>query len=698
MWVRGWGVLVSFVLGCATAPTRQPGTDFAALERARIADLELARDTRGDVLVSRARLHADPSVRARALLALARIQDLGTARTVAEALGDASAPVRAAAAFAAGELGLAWEPVPDETRGLLGRALLEAEAKETDGAARLAEVDALGRVRTPAALERLALLLAVPTGQRVEENDPRSEVPVRAAIALGVAARARAAVPESARPGLERLAAALLPAYRWAGVYALAQLRAPASRPVLLGALRDDDSEVRSVATKGLSEVVLPEDTRALRALLRDPDGRVAAESVRGLVTLATRCAPGPCTAADALGELDARAAGLGPSTLGQAVPPLLALAQAPVPESLRRVLVRLRATLRSAAEAAPESVRDTAAWLDCRMAAAEDRQRGWLDETLRCGDDRIPEPRRLRLGLEAVAASPRVAEARIQKALLPFLRHSSPQVRAAAAAVVPAAKAPELTPALRPLLDDPDLIVRASAVDALATLGDKASGPAILAWARAAPVDVVTTYADALVKLRPDGAAGMLRQWLGSPHAHVRHEAARALTALEGTPVRAPSVPARAEAPPAPPVPAGTLWRIETGEGPVVIAPELNAAPATVAQLSRLAREGFFHGLTFHRVVPDFVVQGGDPRGDGEGGPGFTLPCEVSPRTYLRGTVGMALAGKDTGGSQLFVALSPQPHLDGRYTVIGTVVSGMEAFDAMVEGDRLVDWVLFTP
>jgi cyclophilin family peptidyl-prolyl cis-trans isomerase len=122
-----------------------------------------------------------------------------------------------------------------------------------------------------------------------------------------------------------------------------------------------------------------------------------------------------------------------------------------------------------------------------------------------------------------------------------------------------------------------------------------------------------------------------------------------------------------------------------------VVIDPDVDDAPATVAQLSRLAREGFFRGLTFHRVVPDFVVQGGDPRGDGEGGPGFTLPCEVSPRAYLRGTVGMALAGKDTGGSQLFVTLSPQPHLDGRYTIIGTVVSGMEALDGMVEGESTI-------
>jgi len=228
--------------------------------------------------------------------------------------------------------------------------------------------------------------------------------------------------------------------------------------------------------------------------------------------------------------------------------------------------------------------------------------------------------------------------------------------------------------------------------------VGDKLSARGILAAASTATVDVVTTYADALVKLRPDGTKELLRQWLTDPQAHVRHEAARALTAIEGSPVRAPTVPTRSEAPPASPVPAGTLWRIETARGPIIIEPDTEAAPATVAQLSRLAREGFFRSLTFHRVVPDFVVQGGDPRGDGEGGPGFTIPCEVSPRTYLRGTMGMALGGKDTGGSQVFVALSPQPHLDGRYTIIGTVVSGMELLDGMVEGDPLADWIVFTP
>ena len=698
MRVRCWGVLVCLVIGQARAAPKQPSTDFAALERARIAELELTRDLRGEVLVSRAHLHADPTVRARALLALARIQDPGTAPTVIEALKDPVPAVRAMAAFAAGELALAWEPVPDETREALARGLLDAEAKETDGAARLSEIDALGRVRTAATLERLVLLLGAPPGQALEAADPRSDPPVRAAIALGVAARAKAKVPDGARPGLERLARSLLGVPRWAGVYALGQLKTPANRPVLLAALRDDDAEVRAIAAKGLTDVVAPEDTPALKALLRDPDGRVAAEAVRGLVALAARCPPGPCAASDALGQLDVRAGTLAVGNLGAVVQPLLALAQGQVPESARRLLAKLRTTLRAAGEAAPESVRFTVASLDCRLAAAQDRQRGWLDETLRCGQARVPDRWRLRLGLDAVATSPRLAEAKVQKPLLPYLVNPSPSVRAGALGVATALKSPELVPSIRPMLQDPDPIVRAAAVDALVALGDQASAPVILAGARTAGVDVATSYADALLKLKPSGAVAVLRQWLTSPHAHVRQEAARALTVLEGAPVRAPTVPDPGDAPRAAPLAAGTTWRIDTAHGPVTIAPDLDAAPATVAQLSRLARSGLFRGLTFHRIVPDFVAQGGDPRGDGEGGPGFTLPCEVSPRSYLRGTVGMALAGKDTGGSQFFVTVSPQPHLDGRYTIIGTVTSGMEVIDGLVEGDPLVDWVVLTP
>jgi cyclophilin family peptidyl-prolyl cis-trans isomerase len=88
--------------------------------------------------------------------------------------------------------------------------------------------------------------------------------------------------------------------------------------------------------------------------------------------------------------------------------------------------------------------------------------------------------------------------------------------------------------------------------------------------------------------------------------------------------------------------------------------------------------------------VVPDFVVQDGDPRGDGEGGPGYSIRDEVNQRPYLRGTVGMALDWADTGGSQFFITHSPQPHLDGRYTVFGQVVSGMDVVDRLQQWDTI--------
>jgi cyclophilin family peptidyl-prolyl cis-trans isomerase len=126
----------------------------------------------------------------------------------------------------------------------------------------------------------------------------------------------------------------------------------------------------------------------------------------------------------------------------------------------------------------------------------------------------------------------------------------------------------------------------------------------------------------------------------------------------------------------------------IETDKGTIEIELTILDAPLTVDNFITLARKGYFNGLAIHRVVPDFVVQDGDPRGDGEGGPGYTIRDEINQRPYLRGTVGMALAGRDTGGSQFFITHSPQPHLDARYTVFGHVVSGMDVVDRIVVGD----------
>jgi peptidyl-prolyl cis-trans isomerase B (cyclophilin B) len=114
--------------------------------------------------------------------------------------------------------------------------------------------------------------------------------------------------------------------------------------------------------------------------------------------------------------------------------------------------------------------------------------------------------------------------------------------------------------------------------------------------------------------------------------------------------------------------------------------------APGTVANFEKLANEGFYNGLSFHRVIPGFVAQGGCPYGTGTGGPGYTIKCETkgNPHKHLRGALSMAHAGKDTGGSQFFICYDSFPHLDGVHTVFGKITSGMEHVDAIKQGDKM--------
>ncbi len=112
----------------------------------------------------------------------------------------------------------------------------------------------------------------------------------------------------------------------------------------------------------------------------------------------------------------------------------------------------------------------------------------------------------------------------------------------------------------------------------------------------------------------------------------------------------------------------------METEKGTIILELFPNEAPGTVANFEKLANSEFYDGLTFHRVIPNFVIQGGDPNGNGTGGPGYTIKCETegNPHKHGTGALSMAHAGKDTGGSQFFITHSPQPHLDGVHTVFG--------------------------
>lgn len=115
-------------------------------------------------------------------------------------------------------------------------------------------------------------------------------------------------------------------------------------------------------------------------------------------------------------------------------------------------------------------------------------------------------------------------------------------------------------------------------------------------------------------------------------------------------------------------------------------------AAPNTVANFEKLANDGFYDGVIFHRVIPGFVAQGGDPTGTGAGGPGYTIKCETegNPHRHVAGSLSMAHAGKDTGGSQFFLVHEPQPHLDGVHTVFGQVVEGMDTVLRIQQGDEM--------
>lgn len=133
------------------------------------------------------------------------------------------------------------------------------------------------------------------------------------------------------------------------------------------------------------------------------------------------------------------------------------------------------------------------------------------------------------------------------------------------------------------------------------------------------------------------------------------------------------------------------TQVRIGTNKGDIVFTFFPDDAPMHTAAFMKLAEKGFYDGLAFHRVEPGFVIQGGDPEGDGTGGPGYRLKAEFNARPHLRGTVAMARASSpDSAGSQFYICLDDARFLDGQYTVFGQMSDGFDALDAIRRGDTM--------
>ncbi|HXH65445.1 MAG TPA: peptidylprolyl isomerase [Mariprofundaceae bacterium] len=155
-----------------------------------------------------------------------------------------------------------------------------------------------------------------------------------------------------------------------------------------------------------------------------------------------------------------------------------------------------------------------------------------------------------------------------------------------------------------------------------------------------------------------------------------------------DATKERKMSLPKKAPLASDPGIPEGTQVRLELDNGPVTIRLLPQVAPDTVANFKVLVANGFYDGLTFHRVIPGFMAQGGDPNGTGTGGPGYRIKAEFNATRHVRGTVAMArTSDPDSAGSQFYICYGPQPHLDGQYTVFGEVTEGMELIDTVRNG-----------
>jgi cyclophilin family peptidyl-prolyl cis-trans isomerase len=636
------------------APAVPPGpasrTDASIVE-SRAVLLLLSDRRMYDPTALELMLSGPVEVRRDLAVALGRIGDRRGRSLLQGLLVDSDAETRRAAAFALGELGDA------EAR----RALVVAAVDDDAELGELA-VEALGKLATPLAEVRRAL------GALAPETAWRRLAP---ALFRFVEVDLVAAAGE----GLARAE----PEVRAGCAYALGRTALPEGVEAMRGLLADADPFVRAWAARGLGEAGALEDLARLEPLLDDAAPSPRIQALRAGARLLGRFSALPPIAwGDRLAVLvDAEAPALRAAALeaaGRFLPhPALEAAvrrRGLEGEPRERELAfasLVEGRVADAGELVAAAALAAEPRLRARAAEAAARQ-GDLDTLARLAEDEVAAVRAAALeGLAEGAgeALPALAER--------FLDDPDPVVRATAldlAAREPGVAAAKLAAAIDRARRDPINDARLAGVRALAALG--AGRPA----ERAAVVEALDRLRedrDGLV--RREAVAGLAGLGEQRPPAGP-YELGRGLdfyrSVLEQTAERR-QVEVVTE--------RGTL-RVE------LACPE---APLTCLSFLQLARQGYFDGLTFHRVVPDFVVQGGDPRGDGWGGPGYALRDEINRLRYRRGALGMALSGPDTGGSQFFFTLSPQPHLDGGFTVFGRVIGGESVLDQLRQGDRIV-------
>jgi cyclophilin family peptidyl-prolyl cis-trans isomerase len=463
----------------------------------------------------------------------------------------------------------------------------------------------------------------------------------------------------------------------WAASFVAARLESPLLKPVLLASAASSDPLCRAFAARGLGALKDPSAVELLSNLTRDPEESVAAAAVKALSALGDAKGVGAVAAL-----LDSRS----PSLVREA---LRALALLPGDRRLRERLVGL--------------VGAREPWLRgpaLQALARSDRDRFALVLSTLDPDAEWP----VRAALAGALAE--VGDEVALSVLYSMLEDEDPRVLPAVLQALRAARGADAAPTLLRHLEHPDLAVRAAAAEGLAALKTEGQSEVLLAAYRrsladGADLDARLSIVAALAEQKDGRAREALGEIArGDPFRVLRARASFALagtggaTADVGPEKGRPFADYRAAMAPYEARPDPNLYSprafLKTRHGTIEVLLDVVETPLTTASFIDLARRGFYDGLTFHRVEPGFVVQGGCPRGDGNGGPRYTLRCEIGQRPYGRGAVGMALSGKDTGGSQFFITLSPQPHLDGGYTLFGQVVSGMDVVEKLRPGDLI--------
>jgi cyclophilin family peptidyl-prolyl cis-trans isomerase/HEAT repeat protein len=667
--VSALALVCGLVLGAASPASAQ---QEAVVEQ--LASVLAAEDARSfqPALFGSALVSPDSVVRRMAALGAGRIGDRRATALVVPLLTDPDSTVRVAAAFA---LGLLRDPAG--ARPLVERI---TGVPALDGPTALEAITALAKIggrEVGGFFEGLLGGSVVPT------------TPDRRVLANQV-------VLESWRLGRDAPVVALLPfledtavSIRWRAAYTLGRLQTPAAANRLTVALRDPEPVVRAMAARALTRGYVDSGGLAPRAVAQlltraaaEANPQVKINALRSLAgfedsTLAAEIVP---LLDDPLPNVQVQAA-MTAGALGgvEAARALARVAAANRPFGVRReALVALARADTAAFTAAAGRWRASAEWRE-RAAAAEGRAiagpgaRPWFLA------DR--DPRVIAAGLQAWSAEVEGADPALVAAARPLAQHGDAAVRSVAADVLARAAKPEdltlLQGAYRRTGRDSFPDAALAALGAIQAIGGSS------AEARARVTQEFVASAP-----RPEDY--LVRRWAEQNWPELAARWGRATPIATGRSaedyrdlirrfVVAPDSAAR---------PKVVIETEQRGEVEVELqGPE---APMTVANFLRLVQRRFFDGNRWHRVVPNFVVQDGDPRGDGFGGPGGAIRDEINRHRYDGSMLGMALSGPDTGSSQWFINLSQQPHLDGTYTIFGRVTAGLGSLTRITQGDLI--------